>query len=32
VAAGVAGLYVMFRLAELRQLRRMNRALVAGAH
>jgi hypothetical protein len=31
-AAGVAGLYVMFRLAELRQPRKMNRALVAGAH
>jgi hypothetical protein len=28
-AAGAAGLYVAFRLAELRQLRRMNRALVA---
>ena len=30
-AAGAAGLYVAFRLAELRQLRRMNRALLAGA-
>jgi hypothetical protein len=29
-AAGAAGLYVAFRLAELRQLRRMNRAIVAG--
>ena len=29
-AAGAAGLYVAFRLAELRQLRRMNRALVAA--
>ena len=28
-AAGAAGLYVAFRLAELRQLRRMNRTLVA---
>ncbi len=27
-AAGAAGLYVAFRLAELRQLRRMNRALL----
>jgi hypothetical protein len=29
-AAGAAGLYVAFRLAELRQLRRMNRALLAA--
>ena len=29
-AAGAAGIYVAFRLAELRQLRRMNRALVPG--
>jgi hypothetical protein len=29
-AAGAAGLYVAFRLAEVRQLRRMNRALVAA--
>ncbi|HXJ64623.1 MAG TPA: DUF3618 domain-containing protein [Actinomycetota bacterium] len=29
-AAGVAGLYVVFRLAELRQLRRMNRTLLAA--
>jgi len=29
-AFGAAGLYVLFRVAELRQLRRMNRALVAG--
>jgi len=29
-AAGVAGLYVAFRLAELRQLRRMNRTLIAA--
>jgi len=29
-AAGAAGVYVAFRLAELRQLRRLNRALVAG--
>jgi Protein of unknown function (DUF3618) len=28
--AGAAGLYVAFRLAELRQLRRINRALVAS--
>jgi hypothetical protein len=28
-AAGAAGLYVAFRLAEIRQLRRMNRALIA---
>jgi len=28
--AGAAGLYVAFRLAELRQLRRMNRALVTA--
>ena len=31
-AAGAAALYVLFRLAELRQMRRMNRALVTGAH
>ena len=30
-AAGAAALYVLFRLAELRQMRRMNRTLVAGA-
>jgi len=30
-AAGAAGLYVAFRLAELRQLRRMNRSLVVPA-
>ena len=30
-AAGAAGLYVAFRLAEIRQLRKMNRALLAGA-
>ena len=30
-AAGAAGLYVVFRLAELRQLRRMNRTLMARA-
>jgi hypothetical protein len=29
-AAGAAALYVAFRLAELRQLRRMNRALIAA--
>ena len=29
-AAGAAGLYVTFRLAELRQMRRMNRALLAA--
>src|SRR5206468_5254023 len=29
-AAGAAALFVLFRLAELRQLRRMNRALLAG--
>jgi hypothetical protein len=29
-AAGAVGLYVLFRLAELRQMRRMNRALLAG--
>lgn len=29
-AAGAAGLYMAFRLAEVRQLRRMNRALVAA--
>ena len=29
-AAGAAGLYVAFRLAELRQLRRMNRSLVVA--
>jgi Protein of unknown function (DUF3618) len=29
-AAGAAGLYVTFRLAEIRQLRKMNRALLAG--
>ena len=29
-AAGAAGLYVVFRLAEIRQLRRMNRALIAS--
>ena len=28
-AAGAAGLYVTFRLAEIRQLRKMNRALLA---
>jgi len=28
--AGAAGVYVAFRLAELRQLRRLNRALVTG--
>jgi hypothetical protein len=30
-AAGAVGLYVLFRLAELRQLRRMNRALLTRA-
>jgi hypothetical protein len=30
-AAGAAGLYVLLRLAEIRQLRRMNKALIAGA-
>jgi hypothetical protein len=29
-AAGAAGLYAAFRLAEIRQLRRMNRALLTG--
>jgi hypothetical protein len=29
-AAGAVGLYVLLRLAEIRQLRRMNRALLAG--
>ncbi|MFN2543051.1 MAG: hypothetical protein ABR600_00565 [Actinomycetota bacterium] len=31
VAIGVGGLWLAIRLAELRQLRRMNRALIAGA-
>jgi len=30
-AAGAVALYVLFRVAELRQMRRMNRALLAGA-
>jgi hypothetical protein len=30
-AAGAVALYVVFRIAELRQMRRMNRALLAGA-
>ena len=29
-AAGAVALYVLFRVAELRQLRRMNRSLLAG--
>ena len=29
-AAGAAGVYVAFRLAEIRQLRRMNKALLAA--
>jgi hypothetical protein len=29
-AAGAAALYALFRVAELRQMRRMNRALLAG--
>jgi len=29
-AAGAAGVYVSFRLAELRQMRKMNRALIAA--
>jgi len=29
--AGAVALYVLFRVAELRQLRRMNRALLTGA-
>jgi hypothetical protein len=30
-AAGAVALYVLFRVAELRQMRRMNRALLAGS-
>lgn len=30
-AAAIGGAWVLFRLAELRQMRRMNRALLAGA-